>query len=181
MDNVLRIDDLKAGLPGVTQIQGGYCAECIMVCLHRAGHTEEKCVLHVDCIKVTEDFQLLWTDSYNDQIDRSHADEQITIEHAAEGISILLSLRLTPYTVVQRSRKGTGFDYWLGIEANTPSKFELKARLEVSGIRSETEANSLEKRFKVKCNQVTPTDDTGFPAYISVVEFSNPKAKFAKK
>jgi hypothetical protein len=45
--------------------------------------------------------------------------------------AILLMRALTGYTVIERSRKGTGFDWWLGTEDNL---FQGKVRLEVSGI-----------------------------------------------
>ena len=54
--------------------------------------------------------------------------------------------------------------------------FTPKARLEVSGIMHENDSNTAEKRFRQKANQTSQSDDTRLPAYISVVEFSAPKA-----
>ena len=54
------------------------------------------------------------------------------------------------------------------------------ARLEVSGIFQGGE-RPLEARFKKKVKQTNQSDSTRIPAYISIIEFSTPIAKFAKK
>ena len=59
--------------------------------------------------------------------------------------------------------------------------FAPKARLEVSGIAQETENNTIGNRFSKKVQQVSASDTTNVPAYISIVEFSSPKALFNKK
>jgi hypothetical protein len=47
----------------------------------------------------------------------------------------MLIRQLTQFTVIERSRKGTGFDYWLGSEDEAGElPFQNKVRLEVSGI-----------------------------------------------
>ena len=53
-----------------------------------------------------------------------------------------------------------------------------KARLEVSGIMHETDGNTLATRFEQKSVQTDRSDATRLSAYVSVVEFSTPKAKF---
>jgi hypothetical protein len=79
---------------------------------------------------------------------------------------------------------GTGFDYWLGYD-ESHSKYDpinfLLARLEISGIKSETESNNVDRRVKEKKKQTNPSDYLKLPAYISVTEFSEPKSYFGKK
>jgi hypothetical protein len=53
--------------------------------------------------------------------------------------------------------------------------------MEVSGILKETPNNNFKARIKKKRTQTKPTDSTGLPAYISIIEFSTPKAFFGKK
>ena len=43
---------------------------------------------------------------------------------------------MTEYTVYERSRKGTGFDYWLAPKGAEKPLFQDKARLEISGVRN---------------------------------------------
>ena len=60
---------------------------------------------------------------------------------AAVAVAVLLIKHLTSYEVfVQRSRRGTGIDYWLGDDTVLP--YTRKARLEVSGILTGTSADS---------------------------------------
>ena len=106
-------------------------------------------------------------------------DIEYTTEQAAYGIAFLVIQELTDYTVIERSRRGTGFDYWLGKKGETNElPFQNAVRLEVSGIRKGDDSR-VKARVKLKVEQVSPTDD--IPAYIVVVEFSNPLAFIVKK
>lgn len=79
--------------------------------------------------------------------------------------------------VVERSKKGTGFDYWLGQKDQRP--FQNKARLEVTGTL-ESSASQVEYKAKKKLKQ-TDRSDGEFPAYVVVVEYSIPLSKVVKK
>ncbi len=93
-------------------------------------------------------------------------------------MAILIILALTDYTVIRRSRKGTGIDSWLGYQdADYP--FQDAARLEVSGIRRGND-RILNARVSQKIRQTQPSDGA-LPAYIVVVEFSSPYARLVKK
>ena len=78
--------------------------------------------------------------------------------------------------MLERSFKGTGFDYWMGNPAqhdeNDELPFQNLTRLEVSGIL-QGDAVRIARRVKVKLDQVEPTDHVG-PAIIVVVEFGGP-------
>jgi hypothetical protein len=105
-------------------------------------------------------------------------------EKAAEAISFFLTVRLTSFTIIEETCFGTGVDYWLGYNEQHPlynPKNFFNARLEVSGIFRETTENTLEKRIHKKKAQTSLSDGTQLPAYISVIEFSSPKAYFGKK
>ena len=80
---------------------------------------------------------------------------------------------LTEYHVVQRSWKGTGFDYWLGLKED--ELFQNAARLEVSGIRQGGDKD-MEKRIKQKTDQISKSDRMRLPAFVVVVEFGRPLA-----
>ena len=173
MDSI-QLTDIRQGTPGITPVEGANLYENCVVALHNSSHPTPV-TLHVDGLN-TCDYSLLWEDTFNDQLRRTYADEQSVTERAAVAVSVMLALRQTDYTVIERSRKGTGFDYMLG-DGQDPL-FTPKARLEVSGIMHETDGNTAEKRFRQKANQTSQSDDTRLPAYISVVEFSAPKAIF---
>jgi hypothetical protein len=125
------IHQLGAGLPAVTPAFGLTLVEAIAVCFddrnHASGTTftvEGDFQTQVQFLypSVTAQMRLCWNDD----------DE--TTEQAAYGIAFLLIRHLTELTVIERSRRGTGFDYWLGMaQPNMP--FQRMMRLEVSGIR----------------------------------------------
>lgn len=102
-------------------------------------------------------------------------EEEYATEQAAYGIALMVIQRLTNFTVVERARRGTGFDYWLGTSTESiETPFQKSVRLEVSGIRR-GDQRQIRSRVKLKLEQVKPTDDLA-PAYIAVIEFSQPSA-----
>lgn len=170
------VTDIKKGLPGISSIAGSQLYEAFEVCMHLSDHREDVCLpvegLFLDNIDVH------WNDCYNEQKARTYADMQYTTEHGAICLSVMLTLSLTPYTVIERSRKGTGIDYWLGDKQTV--LFQKKARLEVSGI-FKGDDDILKKRHAVKVKQTAKSDSLLLPAFISVVEFSMPKVMFTKR
>ena len=144
--------------------------------MHLSEH-DESVTLPVHGIR-EEEIYLHWEDGYNDQKSRAYADMQYTTEHGAVCLSVMLTLSLTPYTVIERSRKGTGIDYWLG--DNNSLLFQKRARLEVSGILKGDVA-AMNRRCASKTEQATQSDGMKLPAYISVIEFGSPKALYVKK
>ena len=115
----------------------------------------------------------------DEQTRKCCSDMQDATELGAYGIAFLLIRRLTTYTVIERSRKGTGFDYWLG-EGKSDYPFQKHARLEVSGILKGTEGE-INSRVKQKLAQTQPSDGGGLPAYIVVVEFGEPTSRVVRK
>ncbi|MDR1201838.1 MAG: hypothetical protein LBL58_09460 [Tannerellaceae bacterium] len=177
MSKSINLQNFKRGFPGLDPISANYCYVACMVCLHRNNHSDGVLLDLKGDIVAT--IILQWEDYFNDQIDRAWKDQEYTTEHAAICISAMLVKECTDYTIIERSRKHTGFDYWLGKENDIP--FQKSARLEISGIFQETEQNNVEKRFQIKKKQTEQSDKLQLPAYISIIEFSQPRAFFAKK
>lgn len=170
------INDIAKGMPGITPNVGAVLIENSNVMLHKAGHTSPT---PLNISGITEQTSLLhWEDNYTEQMARTHADMQETTELAAVCVSIAVTQKITGYTVIERSRKGTGFDYVLG---DAEECFFPKARLEISGIAKESLTNTIEGRFRQKALQTSVSDNTNLPAYISIVEFRCPKVLFNKK
>jgi len=72
-------------------------------------------------------------------------------EWGASAIAFVIIHNFTEYEVIKRSRKGTGFDYYLG---NHKSEFyQETAKLEISGILHVTETNSIKSRINEKVKQ----------------------------
>ena len=167
---VLEIATLAEGMPGLTPACGTHLGECAAVCLEEKEHSAGV-TLQVSGSKHSE-FCLNW-DTVTEQQRRCYNDLQEATERGAYALSILLMRELTGLVVVERSKKGPGFDYWLG-EADDDDLFAGKVRLEVSGLLEGT-ASEVRSRIKQKKSQVKPSDTTA-PAYVGIVEFSRPQA-----
>lgn len=174
---IVNLSDITLGMPGISPIVGADLMENCMTMFHRCGHTipTQLCMSGIN----NETVSIQWEDNVNDQVERSHADTTENTELSAVCLSVLLIRLFTDYTVVSRSRIGTGFDYWLG--KNDDPLFTPLARLEISGIEKESPSNTIEIRYKQKEKQVAASDETGLPAYISIIEFGTPKALFNQR
>ncbi len=168
----LILTELEKGLPAVSPTAGRFLAEAGAVCFEEQNH-DNGVEFNVSG-SFTATYRVYWPE-VTAQMKRYWNDPEYRTEHAAYGIAFLLICDLTNFTVMQRSRKGTGFDYWLG-KTKGDIYFENMARLEVSGIRQGT-ANQVKARVKQKTEQVAVSNHLGLTVYIVVVEFSKPLAE----
>jgi hypothetical protein len=173
----LILTDLAQGLFAITPSFGAALAEACAVCLEQQGHSQGVEILVNGDFNAK--FELYWQ-PVTEQMLRCWNDEEFTTEQAAYGIAFLIIREITDLTVIERSRKGTGFDYWLGtLDADEELPFQNKVRLEVSGIRK-GDSSRVQARVKQKKEQ-TKASDGLFPAYIIIVEFSIPLSFVARK
>jgi hypothetical protein len=161
---------LGEGMPGLTVAWGTTLAEAAAVCLEDRSH-QIGVALHLIGLK-NDQYRLEWQ-SVDDQIRRCYNDLQMATELGAYGIAILTIKYITGKIVIERSKKGTGFDYWVGDE-DDELLFSGKRRLEVSGILVGNRAN-LQSRVREKKEQMRPSTGLG-PGYVAVVEFGTPIA-----
>lgn len=176
----LDLDDLAEGYPGITPERGASMAEAAVVCLERARHSSGVMMeVSGDYAKTCE---VVWSELGDpEQSARTWADPQEATEHGASAVAAVLVPELTGLVIVERSWKGTGFDYWLGLDENELDNFlEGLARLEVSGIESGGPAE-IRKRVRRKEKQTQRSDATKLPAYVTVVEFSSPHSQVTKR
>lgn len=174
----LNLTHLQDGLPAITPAYGAALAEAASICLTEQGH-DPGVQLEITG-EFTENCELLWP-PVTDQMRLCWNDLEYTTEQGAYAIALLLTEWLTDFTVIRRSRKGTGYDYLLGYADENQGDNYLRgmARLEVSGIRSGN-SSLIRTRVKLKQAQVRPTDGV-LPAYIVVIEFSHPLAQVVRK
>jgi hypothetical protein len=157
-------------MPGLTRACGTSLAEAAAVCLEERQH-QNGVTLHLTGVR-TEQFSMEWP-PVDDQARRCYNDFQEATERGAYGIAILIVCEVTGMVVVERSKKGPGFDYWLGDEDDA-LLFAGKARLEVSGILSGSRSQ-VQARVRQKKEQVKPSDHLA-RGYVAVVEFGAPIA-----
>lgn len=162
---------LAEGMPGLTAASGQTLAEAAAVCLedrkHQTGVRLPRSGL------MNEDLHVEWL-PVDDQNRRCYADMQEATERGACGVAILVIKEVTGMVVIERSKKGTGFDYWLGAKDYDGLPFQGTSRLEVSGILTGTKTQ-IDSRLKQKKDQIAPTDHIA-PGYVAVVEFGTPIA-----
>lgn len=170
----LDLNDLSNGFPAITPSFGMALAEAGGVCLESQGHAQGV-QLSVRGYSY-KNYSLTWP-TITEQTRRCWNDREIATEHGAVGVAVLLVKKEIGYTVLERSRKGTGFDYWMGEGTNAP--FQHEARLEISGIRKGSDRD-VQARIRQKLKQ-TDRSDGLLPAYVIVVEFGRPLAEVQKK
>lgn len=172
----INLTALAEGMPGLTPASGQMLAEAAAVCLEDRKHQPGVCLSRAGLI--IEDLYVEWP-PVDDQKRRSYADMQEATERGACGVAILIAREATGKVVVERSKKGTGFDYWLGDADDDDLPFQRSSRLEVSGILSGTKTQ-IDSRIRQKKEQIAPTDHIA-PGYVVVVEFGTPVARIELK
>ena len=107
-------------------------------------------------------------------------DPRDATEFGATAIAIMLSKNELGYPAVERSRQGTGIDYWMGYEDG--NLFIRQAQLEVSGILKArgNVARKVRERVNEKLKQ-TEQSTSQLPIYVIVVEFGSPIARVQKR
>jgi hypothetical protein len=177
MNDLINLHDILKGLPGISAAKAEFLHEGCVICLDGNSHSTLKTMVVSGLSNSPLDLQ--WSTQVTDQMRRTWEDQQEATEHGAECIAVLMSLKLTDYTVVRRSRKGTGIDYWLGYKND--QLFQDAARLEVSGIFCGDDTK-IASRVKQKLSQTNQSGGHGsLPAYVCIVEFGKPHAVFQKR
>jgi hypothetical protein len=161
-------------MPGLSAACGSALAEAAAVCLEHQNH-QAGVTLRLRGMK-SHTVQLAWP-SVDDQKRRSHNDLQEATEYGAMGVAILVTREVTGLVVIERAKKGPGFDYWLG--SSDDSLFQPKARLEVSGILAEDDS-IVTARVNQKKRQIAPSDSIA-TGYVAVVGFRGPVAHVESK
>lgn len=172
----LDLSELESGMPALTSAMGAVLKEAAAVCLSDNGHTVPV-TLHRK--RPTEALVLQWSPA-TAVMKRTYNDMQRTTELGACGIAILVVCKESGLTVIEQSKKGTGFDYWLGADDDESLPFDKKARLEVSGILKGTNSQ-FDYRVKQKLEQTEVSDHTRLEAYAVVVEFGEPIIQVGKR
>lgn len=165
----------EGDMPALSAYEGGSLAEAASVCLKANAHHSPV------AFAVRGDYQHSASVTFlevTDQMQRTHGDPEVATERGACAIAILLVCALSEYTVIHRSYKGTGVDYFLG--DRNDFLFQKKARLEVSGIDNGSEME-IQRRKKIKLEQTQRSDALQIPAIVVIIEFSRPVAEVVQR
>lgn len=172
----LDFNALRSGKLGISIAYGAFLAEAASYCL---GYHEHR---NPTIIFVTGDVMTAYTLSRSadrEQDERTWADLYEATEYGAYGIGLIIALQLTGKSRIERSARTTGVDYWLGEGTGYDGIFQRTARLEISGILNSDEAH-MAARLKKKLLQTERSDSSEMPAYVVIVDFGRPEARFAQ-
>ncbi|CAG2535056.1 hypothetical protein MAR621_00170 [Maribacter dokdonensis] len=172
----INLDSLGDGIMGLTQEFGNFLLQACAVCLDNQNHSTGV-QMNLLTSSGSKSVNLNWNTVVNSQVKRNWSDLQEATEYGATALAIKLAESESTSSCIERSSKGTGFDYWLGDEDDL-GIFQRKERMEISGILKENGTNTIERRVKVKSNQTKTSSSSGLNAHICVVEFSNPKGEY---
>ena len=175
---------LESGeMPGLSKRAGGNLLEACLVCLESNGHNSGITLTVVER-DAPKGYRLVWIGLVGEQATNSYGDPQEATEWGACGIACALIEKVSSLVITKRSRKGTGFDYWLGNaiqdDSRIPLLFQDVARLEVSGILNDERMSVIDRRVKDKTRQIERGKHSSLPAYVIVVEFGIPLAKVVR-
>jgi hypothetical protein len=165
-DERLALSSLRRGMEGLSAAKACALVEAAEVCLHHGRHGSGV------RLAVTGHWQAsraLEFEPPSPSALRTHADLQEATESGACALAIAVARDETGMEVVERARKGTGVDYWLG---HVVGVFE--ARLEVSGILEGSDGQ-VARRARQKLDQMTRSGSSGVPGYAAVVDFASPR------
>ncbi len=171
----LDLDDLKAGTPGITPAFGESLTEAASICLEEQGHSSPT-TMEV-YVNATYQANVSWG-ATNEQMRRCWNENDEATEFGACCIAALILPNTRNLHVIERSKKGTGFDYWLGSKGDPDQLFQNRTRLEVSGIRRGSSA-TVSRRITKKRKQIK-NPGVELPAIVVVVEFGTPQARIVE-
>jgi hypothetical protein len=169
----LYLDSLKKGKGMISEGFGAYMAEACAYCLSEQGHTSGV------SLSITHDrvdnFPVKWDFIMDEAIRASHNNDKLATEFGAYAIALLLIELIDSYELVQTSKIGTGFDFWL--KKRDSILFQGAVRLEVSGIKAGDDS-IVKKRLTQKIAQASKGKN--IIGYVVIVEFGKPLAAVGK-
>ena len=169
----LDLRELGQGIgPGISPTVGAAFAEAAGVSLERSKHVPGTS-LSLDG-DASHQLPVDWELDDPELSRRSWGDPDVAAEWGAYGIAALLVDKATRCTIAERSRKGTGFDFWLRDKKGDGVLFQDAGRLEVSGI-TRGSRRTLKRRVRAKEKQIQRLGSC-MASIVAVVEFSEPQS-----
>lgn len=178
----LILDSLGDGIPALDADLAGMMKKSAMVCLNHHKH-KDGVLLEIKSTQL-ESCALHWSDDVTVEMLKRYAGTSSnsasyepttrTTDDAACAIALLFIRENTKFTAIEKAGIGTTVDYYLSSQENDSDLIfnNAEARLEVSGILTETPANTIKRRLKEKKDRLL---DEGIPTFIVITEFKQPQ------
>lgn len=177
------LDTIKGVAPRLPSHWTETRLEAAIYCLEHNNHASG---VKIEVNDKDSDHIVEWKKPVDSKVRAMWADHDVAAEHGAEGVAAVMAKAKTPYTILRRSSKSTGIDYWLTDKKSKKSVSnslllfqDESARLEVSGLMTGTNSQ-YNARVKKKEKQTQRSANTGLPAYVSVTDFGRPRTTFKK-
>lgn len=170
----IELSPTNSAFEALTPYFGGMCCEAAAFCLSVNGHSNPAAADLRGCSPSAA--TLAWSVPPS-QAAATYSDNDVAAENGAYAVAIALLNRIHGYQAIERSAKGTGFDFWLG-KAPGPLPFSDKVRLEVSGIFRG--GDRITGRLTQKLRQMNPSDDKA-AGFAVVAEFGGPVVAVGEK
>lgn len=102
-DSQISLNELETNsIPGISKSAGAYLCEASKTCFDNQSH-KSGVKISLESISNTE-YEVVWKGKITNQIKRTWSDTQEMTEYGASGIAVLLILKFTKYTIIERSR-----------------------------------------------------------------------------
>lgn len=172
---VLDLDRLHQAIPEMTESLVGYICEAAVFCFHHHRHRSGvECQIR-NLEEILASASIVWTRQFSDRIARTYGDTDYAVEYAAECIACLTVRELTDYTVIERSQRHDGVDFWLAErDEDDAHSFQRAARMESKGITGARYPSDITYPLNKGVEQSKQSDQFRLPAYIIATEFSQP-------
>lgn len=172
---VLDLDKLNLALPYMRKSLLDYIYDAAVFLLHYHRHfTGLQCEVRSQD-EDTDSATLVWTRQYTQRLKNTFGGTDYAVEFAAEGIACLTIQAFTKFTVIERSLRNDGVDFWLGESRDEDDLvFRRAARMESKGITEARYPSDIKSTLDRGIEQSKQSDDTRLPAFIIVTEFSKP-------
>ncbi len=132
---LLDLDDLNSNIPALTDSFAKLMQEAVIMCMKPYSHTSGISYNLRDFDQVLVEVKIKWKTLYSERIRSAFGTPRNAAERAGEGIAILIILARSDYTVIERSRIGDGFDFWLSrSDEDDQFPFQYEAGLEAKGL-----------------------------------------------
>ena len=172
---ILDLDQLNEEIPALTNDFAGYLRQAILMCLQEHFHSSGVACSIKGLSRTIAAAEILWSGEFSTRIARLFGAPANAAEYAGEGIAILTILTTTDYTILERSNKGTGIDFWLGHRgASSEENFQRSARMEAKGRTRLDRESQIRSEVRKGLIQAGRSDDTNLPVYVILTEFSRP-------
>ena len=172
---VIDLDKLQEAVPEMTESLVGYIYDAAVYCLHHGSHLSGVGCEVRDYESKVMDATMVWTKQYSGRIERTYGETDYAVEFAGEAVACLMVRELTDYTVIERSQRHDGVDFWLAERRDEDKfRFHREARMESKGITEARYPSDIKTKVDGAITQTKRSDHTLLPAYIIVTEFSGP-------